>query len=363
MQSILDPRLKKKFDIPLLMFTYLLAGIGIIVLFSVTHAEHPTFYRKQIVWVVLGSLGLIVTTAVDYHMYARFSRQIYLLNLVLLLIVLKFAHNANGSGRWIGLHGFQFQPSELAKLLMILALAAFLARRAETIGTLKTVLVSLVYVSIPALCIMRQPDLGTALVLIAIWFGMIFMAGARLRHLAGILVGGALLFALLWFTGRGISAYQRHRIDVFLNPGSDAANTGFHVHQARIAVGSGGIWGRGLIHNMPVYIPEKTTDFIFSAVGENLGFVGGVVLTLLYAGLLVRGYTVIATVDEDGYGKLVATGVVTMLAFHVILNIGMNIGIMPVAGVPLPLISAGGSNVLVTMACIGVLESVSIHRH
>jgi rod shape determining protein RodA len=362
----IETRLRKNLDIPLLLLTYLLAIIGVVMIFSATHGDTAAFYKKQMLWICFGTVGLVAAAWLDYHLYARFARQMYVVNLLLLLVVLKFAHNVNGAGRWIRIAGFPFQPSESAKLIVILTLGAFLARRHETIQEVKTLLLSLGYVLVPALLILKQPDLGTALVLMAIWFGMVFMAGAKVKHLAILVFGSLLIFMALWQSGKVIKEYQKARIITLINPESDTSKAGWHVKQARIAIGAGGVWGKGLLHGMAAqghWVPEKQTDFIFTDIGEELGFVGTVTLTALYGLLLVRGYSIIATADEDIYGKLIATGIVAMLAFHVIVNIGMNIGILPVAGIPLPLISAGGSNMLMTLTCIGLLQSVSVHRH
>ncbi|HEV2471670.1 MAG TPA: FtsW/RodA/SpoVE family cell cycle protein, partial [Chthonomonadales bacterium] len=187
-----------------------------------------------------------------------------------------------------------------------------------------------------------------------------------IRHLAALVAIGGALFAAFWFSGRFIRSYQKQRLIAFVHPEADPKESGYHVIQARIAIGSGGLWGKGLFHSTQVrggYIPERQTDFIFTDIGEELGFTGAATIALLYAGMLWRGWNIIALSDEDRLGKLIATGIVTMLAFHIVLNIGMNIGILPVAGVPLPLISSGGSNVILTLTCIGLLESVCIRRH
>lgn len=362
---MLDVRTRKNLDIPLLLLTYLLAGIGVVIIFSATQGDPAGFYKKQIVNIVVGSVGLLAAAFLDYHLYARFSRHFYFLNIFLLVLVKKMGHNANGAVRWIRIGMFQFQASEFAKLFVILTLAAFLANRIETIREGKTLMQSLAYIVVPAALVFLQPDLGTALVIFAIWFGMVFVAGAKLRHLAGLVLCGLLVFGLAWQTNH-IKTYQKNRLISFINPEADPKETGYHVIQARIAIGSGGMWGKGLLHSTQVrdgYIPEKQTDFIFTSVGEEFGFVGSVAVAVLYALLLLRGVLVIALADEDIYGKLVATGVVTMFAFHIIVNIGMNIGIMPVAGVPLVLLSYGGSNVLVSLICIGLLQSIAMHRH
>jgi rod shape determining protein RodA len=364
--SMLERRLRKNLDWPLLLFTLLLTIVGLVVLYSVTHADPNPAYKKQILWMVLGYGGLIAATWIDYHIYQRTARHFYVVNLLLLTLVLIFAHKTNGAARWIRIAGFEFQPSETAKLFIILTLGTYLARHQETIGSWRTLFMSLGHILVPTLLIFKQPDFGTSLVLVAIWAGMVFMAGADLRKIGALALAGIALFAVVWHSNKIIRPYQKERLTVFLDPEADPSGSGYHVVQARIAIGSGRIWGKGLLHSTQVkggFIPEKQTDFIFTDIGEELGLVGGILVILIYAGLLWRGYHIIAEVDEDIYGKLVATGVVTMIAFHVVVNIGMNVGIVPVAGVPLPLISAGGSNVLVTLFSIGLLESVSVHRH
>ena len=368
---MLNTQLRKHFDWPLLLLVYLLACIGVLIIFSATRGDAAaTFHKKQIIWVILGTAGLALTSTLDYHLYTRVARHLYWINLVLLLLVKLKGHATNGAARWIRIGAFQFQPSEFAKLFIILTLGAYLARRHEEIKEFKTLALSFFYISVPTVLILRQPDLGTALVVIAIWFGMVYMAGARLKHLGAFFAAGLALFGLLLATGK-INKYQRDRLQTFQaqimgRESAGAKKEGYHVAQARIAIGSGGLWGKGFLHSTQVrggYIPEKQTDFIFTTIGEELGFAGAFLITILYGGLLWRGTQIIAAADEDVLGKLIATGVVTMLAFHVIVNIGMNIGIVPVTGVPLPLISSGGSSMLLTLATIGLLQSIARHRH
>ena len=319
---------------------------------------------------MLGSGGLALTATLDYHLYGRVAQYFYWINIALLLAVKLKGHATNGAARWIKIGAFQLQPSEFAKLFVILTLGVWLARRKEEIQDAKTLALSFLYVSLPMLLIFKQPDLGTALVVLAIWFGMVYIAGARLKHLAAFALAGLAVFGVLLLTGK-VNKYQRDRLETFGAQimGTQAAGAkkeGYHVFQAKIAIGSGGLWGKGFLHSTQVrggYIPEKQTDFIFTTIGEELGFAGALLITLLYGVLLWRGTQIIAASDEDMLGKLIAAGIVTMLAFHVVVNIGMNIGIVPVAGVPLPLISSGGSNMLLTLAAIGILQSVARKRH
>lgn len=365
-----DNRLHKNVDVPLLVLTYGLALFGVLIIYSVTHGDTTPYHKRQLLWIVLGTAGLIAATLLDYHLYTRFARYIYGFNLISLAVVLKFAQSINGAARWINIAGFKFQPSEFAKLCVILTLAIFLTRHHDTLHEPKTFLLSLLHVVVPMALIFKQHDLGTALVLLAIWAGMVFMAGAKGSHLLVLLLSGILLFAVLWQSGKIIEGYQRQRIVTWYQslfyPDADKIKGGYHVWQAHVAIGSGGMWGKGLLHGSLVrggYVPEKQTDFIFTDIGEELGFAGTLGLAILYGGLLFRGVQVIRAADEDTLGKLIASGVVSMLAFHVVVNIGMNIGLMPVAGVPLPFISAGGSNMLTLMTCVGLLQSITRNRH
>jgi rod shape determining protein RodA len=360
-----ENRLRKNLDYLLSAITVLLCVFGEIILYTVTHGDKTPLYRKQIIWMALGAAGMIVATVVDFRIYARASRPLYIINLLLLAVVLVVSHRINGASRWVRIAGFEFQPSETAKLLLTLVLADFLVKHRATIRTPRTLFQSLLLIGIPTLFIFKQPDLGTALVVVAIWAGMVYMAGAKSWHLVLLFITLLGLFVLLWATGKVIKQYQKQRIEVLLGMVNNSTGAGYHVTQARIAIGSGGFWGKGLMHASQVrggYIPEKQTDFIFTAVGEQLGFVGAAGLLLLYALLFGRIASIVTVPEQDPYGLLIATGILTMIAFHVAVNIGMNVGILPVAGVPLPLVSAGGSNVLVTMYSIGLLQSIRVHR-
>lgn len=360
---MIDARFRKNIDVPLILFTLLIATLGLITLYSVSRETATAYYQKQIVFFAAGLVVMVGMATVDYNRFPRFVKLLYGVNIGLLLLVMKFAAR-KGATRWIPLGSFQLQPSELAKLIMIVCLAVFLQRRLEKIRELPTLLGSLVYMGVPTLLIFKQPDLGTALVLLAIWFGMTFIAGARLKHLGALIVIGGVLFTGMWKLNI-LKPYQKNRMSAFINPEWDPKESGYHVIQSRIAVGSGQVWGKGFGKGTQAqgrFIPENHTDFIFTVVGEEGGFVLSSLLVTLYAALLFRGAMTIAHAD-DMLGKLIAAGIVAMFAFHIVLNIGMTIGIMPVAGVPLPFFSYGGSSLLLNMAAIGLLLSISMRRH
>jgi rod shape determining protein RodA len=362
--AMLDARLRKNLDLWLLFFALCIVSVGIITLYSTTKDSSLRFYQKQMVWSVAGLIALVGAASIDYARLPRLATWLYGINIVLLVVVMKFAAPVKGAQRWINLGFFQMQPSESAKIILIICLAAFLQRKQEKIKELPTLLASLAYIGAPWFLIFKQPDLGTSLVVMAIWFGMTYIAGAKVKHLLAIIVVGLSLFGLMWKLNI-IKDYQKARLIVFINPQFDPKDAGYHVIQSRIAVGSGQVWGKGIGQGSQAhgrFIPENHTDFIFTVIGEEGGFFLSTLLIALYGGLLLRGAMVMAQA-EDTLGKLIATGVVSMYAFHIIVNIGMTIGIMPITGVPLPLVSYGGSSLILNLLAIGLLLSVGMRRH
>lgn len=345
---------------------------GLFAIKSALHLDpHPLdMVRKQIVGTVLGFAAAVFLARADYEIVLkRYARYLYPLNIFLLLIVLTHfgGHEAKGASRWIRLGPVQLQPSEFAKIILICTLALFLTRCSETITEWRTVLKSLVHIGIPMLLIAKQPDLGTALVLLAIWFGMMVIAGAQPKHLMALLLVGVVLFAGIWHFNPGhvLKDYQKNRLQVFLNPDADPRDTGYHLHQSEIAIGSGGISGEGYTNGAQSngkFIPEQHTDFIFTIVGEEGGFVVCLLLLFLYLLLLERGVAIMADCD-DILGRLLAAGVLSMLTFHIVVNLGMTMGIMPVVGVPLPFFSYGLSSLLVNLTAVGLLLSVAARKH
>ncbi len=345
---------------------------GLLAIKSARHLDlHPLdMVRKQAVGILIGGAAMIALARADYEiLLKRYARYLYPLNIVLLLAVLNnhFNHASHGASRWISLGPFQLQPSELAKVILICTLALYLTQHSETIGEWKTLLKSLVHIGIPMLLIAKQPDLGTALVLLAIWLGMTAMAGARPVHLLLLLLAGVVLFAGLWHFNPGhvLKDYQKNRLQVFLNPDADPHDSGYHLRQSEIAIGSGAMGGEGYqkgTQSNGKFIPEQHTDFIFTVVGEEGGFIVCVLLLALYLLLLERGVAVMADC-EDTLGRLLAAGVLSLLTFHVVVNVGMTMGIMPVVGVPLPFFSYGLSSLLVNLTAVGLLLSVAARKH
>ena len=360
----------REIDWAILGTALLICFSGILAIKSALHLDlHPLdMVRKQMFGAVLGLAGAVLLARTDYEaLLKRFARYLYPLNIGLLILPLFIGHEAKGASRWIRIGPVQLQPSEFAKVIVIITLALFLVHHAETITQWSTVLKSLVHIGVPMLLIAKQPDLGTSLVLLAIWFGMMTIAGARLLHLGTLLLAGALLFGVVWHFNPGgvLRDYQRNRLEVFLNPAADPRDAGYHLRQSEIAIGAGGISGEGYskgTQSVGGYVPEHHTDFIFTVFGEEGGFVVCGLLLALYLLLLERGVVVMAECD-DLLGRLLAAGVLSMLTFHVVVNAGMTMGIMPVVGVPLPFVSYGLSSLLVNFTAVGLLLSVAARKH
>jgi len=348
---------------------------------AVGWAAPSAYARKQAVWLGLGALAFLLALLADYRTLARWHLPFYLATLAALALVLVVGTRPTGATSWFHLGGLRLQPSELAKIAVILSLSAFLARRAGDLGRLAIVLRSLAIVLLPVLLVLPQPDFGTALVMLAIWFGSLALAGARGRQLALVLGCGLALFALMWNLDRipdaslrsplgrvvGLARlrdYQKRRLTIFLDPHADPTGAGYQVIQSRIAIGSGGIFGRGLFHNTQGrlhFVPEQRTDFIFSVVGEELGLAGCALLLALFFFIFWRGLR-IAMRARDPLGSLLAAGVVSMLAFHTVVNVGMSVNVMPITGIPLPFVSYGGSNLLASCLGFGLLQNVHLRR-
>ncbi len=339
---------------------------GVLAIKSASHADVHAApdTGKQILGIVVGFIAMIGLALVDYEaVVRRYARGLYAVNLLLLVLVLK-GHSSHGAARWISIGHFELQPSEFAKVILICTLALSVAMNLDTIAEWRTVAKSLLHMAVPVLLVARQHDLGKALVLMAIWFGVMAMAGARTLHLLAILLAGIVLFSAMW-RFNVLHTYQKNRLEVFVNPGADPLDAGYHLHQSIIAIGSGGVIGEGYEEGKQSngrFIPEQPTDFIFTVVGEEGGFVGCVLLLGLYLLLLERGVAILAAC-EDPLGRLLAAGVISMLTFHAVVNSGMTMGIMPVVGVPLPFFSYGLSSLIVNMSAVGLLLSVDARRH
>lgn len=354
-----------RFDFILVLTTLALAASGALLIFSATRADavRSTDSYKQVTWIVLGLIALIITASVGYQRIRNYALPIYIINLVLLVTVILAGYSSRGMRGWVPVGSFRLQPSEFAKVALIIALAAFLAERKGDISRIRDLFFAFLQVGVPLILILAQPDVGTALVLLAILLGMLLVGGVRLEHYIVIILFGLIAIALI-INFQLLKDYQMKRFLVFLNPNIDPLGAGYNLLQSKIAIGSGRFWGKGLFLGTQTrlhFIPERHTDFIFSVLGEELGFMGAAILLALYFILIGRSIR-IASTAKDLFGALVATGVASMLLFQVLVNVGMTIGIMPIAGLPLPLVSYGGSSMLSNMIAVGLLLNISLRR-
>jgi rod shape determining protein RodA len=357
-------RFLRNIDILLLLSTLGLIGFGLVMVYSSTHVStRPFLYlRSQALHLAVGLIVGGVILAVDYRALASSARVLYVVNLLLLGAVLVIGRTSLGAQRWISLGPLgQFQPSEIAKLVIVITLAKHLTDRPGPYQSVWDLVPFLGHVAVPMLLIFKQPDLGTALVYGAIFIGMLYASGARRRDLATLGAGGVLLIPILW---RFLKEYQRRRLLAFVHPSLDPLGSGYGIIQSKIAVGSGLTWGKGLFagtQGVLRFVPEHHTDFIFSVIGEELGFVGAMVLLGLFLLWVYRGLR-IAAVARDRFGALAAVGIVSMVSFHVFVNIGMTVGIMPITGIPLPFISYGGSALMTMVWATALLVNIGM-RH
>lgn len=316
-------------------------------------------FRRQIAYIAIGVPLMFALSFVDYRAWLRFAPALYVVNALLLLFILRSGHAAFGAQRWVSLGPLgTFQPSEPAKLIVAISLAAVLCRGSyERLADLWRPLVA---AAIPALLIVKQPDLGTALVLLAILTTQLFFALPKLADFTIYAMGLMLVAATAIGTNVVLKPFQKARLFSFLNPAADPQGSGYNLDQSKIAVGNGGWFGRGLYHGTQTqlnFVPEHSRDFIFSVVAEELGFVGAMLLLALYATMLYGGVLTLLSA-RDRFGFLLAAGLVAMLLFHVLVNIGMTVGIMPITGIPLPFMSYGGSALLTDFAAIGMLLNI-----
>jgi rod shape determining protein RodA len=324
----------------------------------------PSTYLWQLAWLGIGLVLFLVMAVLDYRVICQWATVWYVLAMALLILVLVVGRKVNGARSWLGWGGLGIQPAEFAKLAVIVAVSYYLfhhtpegRRRWQTLGG------ALLLVAGPVLLILAQPDLGSALVLGPVCLGISFAGGVRVKHLAIVLLIGLMLAPVAWTQ---LKSYQKARLTVFLHPDKDPLKDGWNLRQSQIAIGSGGMTGKGYLQgtqNLLGYLPRTVApnDFLFSVIGEETGFVGSVCVVGLYALVLFSGLR-IASHARDRLGMLLATGIVVMLFSHVFINLGMTIGLMPITGLPLPLLSYGGSFVLATMTALGLLQNIWIHR-
>lgn len=349
-----------KFDSVLVAVTLLLLGVSLLTLYSLSVASGTDYFLKQTIFATLGLMSMFLVGFLDYRHIQKYSTALYFLTIFILSLVLIFGTTVRGTAGWLSFGIFQIQPVEIAKVTLVIFLASFISKKKSELGEWTRVIASLVLSAVLIFLVLKQPDLGSSLVLVAIWIGMILASGLRMKHLLVLSLLGATLLFGSWFTLEG---YQKDRINTFIHPESDPRGSGYNVLQAIVAVGSGGVSGKGIGHGSQSqlnFLPEKHTDFIFAVIAEELGLVGAFFVIGLYLILLYRVKR-IGDTASDNFGYLVAVGIVVMLFSQIVINIGMNIGLLPVTGLPAPLLSYGGSSLLSTLFSIGLLLNI-YHR-
>jgi rod shape determining protein RodA len=349
----------RSLDPVLLLVSLTLSAFGILAVYVAGSEAQQAYAMNQALGFVFGVTGAIPLALIDYRFWQRYLRPIYGLVILMLLSVIFIGTAAGGAQRWVDIGPVQVQPSEFAKLGIVIVLAGYFAERA--VGEHTVFLKALGVLAVPALLVFMQPDLGTALVFGTVFFTMAYIAGAKVVQLAGLVVAVAITAALA-VKLKILEEYQIARLTAF-SDGDCSSWISYQVCQSKMAIGSGGITGKGLdaqtLANLG-FLPEENTDFIFSNLAERVGFVGSIVLILLFF-LLVWRILHVATISRDRFGVLIAVGVATIFLFHVFVNVGMTMGIMPVTGIPLPFISYGRSNLVVSVLSLGLLQSIAIH--
>ena len=357
-------RLKENVDWGLVLVTVLIALLGIVNLRSASLVADSTAYITQIVWVILGGVFAILVAAIDYRHYERYSHIIYGICVLMLVLVLIIGREVKGSSRWLGFWELGVQPSELTKIAMILVTARFFAGARRPEGySLKDLAPAIGTLMVPAVLILLEPDLGSTLVVVFIFASLLFFE--RLQRRTWLVLSAATLVSipLMWYFG--LHDYQKERILSFLDPDRYKLGSGWHARQSVIAVGSGQFTGKGYLHSTQTwgrFLPETRTDFVLATYAEEHGFLGILVLLALYFFLIAWALR-IASTARDRFGALVAVGVAALIFWQVLFNVGMVVGMLPVVGITLPLMSYGGSSLLTVLIGIGLLLSVSAHRH
>jgi rod shape determining protein RodA len=358
----MDRRLLQNVDWPLLGAAFFIIGLGLICLWSLNPGRGiSALMWRQLSWVGVGLVGLLVVVSVDYRNLVRFAPVFYVIGLGLLLSVFILGRTVSGARRWIHLGPLTVQPSELFKLIFIITLAwALTSARGERLSRASLV-GTFVLLGVPFFLVVRQPDLGTALVLVPVLGATLVGLGLRMKVLGGLALGSVALMPLAWLV---LKPYQRDRLLVYLDPFRDPLGTAYNVIQAKIAIGSGQLLGKGIggaTQSRLAFLPERHTDFIFAVFAEMWGFLGCLVLVVAYALLVLRGFEIAAGTRETR-GRILALGVTSVFAVQILINIGMVTGLLPIVGIPLPLMSYGGSSMVVSLTALGLLISIRMRQ-
>lgn len=356
-------RKTSKISIVFLLNIFLIFILSLSTIYSATLNKKGLFFVKEIVWFTIALVVFIIVAFINYKKYSKYSNYIYVFNVLMLISVFILGTKRLGARRWIDLGPVSVQPSEFAKLLLILTFSSYLVKNfSDKYMGFRSMFISFVYIFPIFLLIAAQPDLGTSLVIILIYGVLIFLNKLEWKCILSVL-SSVIIFIPFAYKFL-LKDYQRGRVDTFLNPESDALGSGWNITQSKIAIGSGELFGKGFMNNTQgklKFLPESHTDFIGSVFLEERGFIGGFILILLYF-LLIAQIIYIADTTEDTFGKYVCYGIATIFFFHTFVNLGMIMGIMPVTGLPLLLMSYGGSSLVFSFLMLGIVQSVKIHR-
>lgn len=353
-----------KLDWVLIIAINLLLIISLLIIYSISFDGsifNSANFQKQIISIFIGLTAMFFLAFFDYRLLNSHSTKLYFLMLIILTAVILFGKTVKGNTGWLEIFFFNFQPVELAKIIVVIFLASFLSKKKTQLSIVVRIISSIVLIFIPIFLIMKQPDLGSATIILASWLTLLLASGLNKKNLAILLIFGILTTSSSWFF---LKDYQKDRIMNFVKPERDPMGSGYNVIQATIAVGSGGMFGRGLGHGSQSqlnFLPEKHTDFIFSVITEELGLIGSLAVFVLF-GIIFWRIKETARLARDNFGYLLTLGILSILFFQFFVNVGMNIGIMPVAGVPLSFLSYGGSSMVIMLSAIGLVESVYLRR-
>lgn len=359
-------RLIGQFNWSLAFITFLLCTIGIINLYSAglsyDFKGSTPFYLKQCQWIIIGLVFMMIATMVDYRLIVRYAYPLHGLAILLLIMVSLYGYTTHGSQRWISIGGLYFQPAEMVKLTLILSLARYFSENYREEGyRLRELMVPFAILSVPFLLILHQPDLGTALMLVMVFASVIIFVRIQWKDMLTISLAGLVGLPVIWYF---LKDYQKERLLTFIDPSQDPLGAGYHIIQSIIAVGSGGLVGKGFLKGTQTqlkFLPEQQTDFVFSVLAEEWGFVGGGVVLIAFMALIRYGFR-IALNARDYQGTLMAFGITMLVFLSVFVNIGMVLGLLPVVGIPLPFLSYGGSAVVSFLVAVGLLMNVDLRR-
>ncbi len=353
-----------KLDWVLFFSVVLLLSIGLLALYSISLQDtsfNSMNLDKQLISCILGIFALFFFSFYDYRALSMYATKLYFGGIILLLFVMFWGTTIRGTTGWIGFGAFHIQPVEIIKLIMIIFLAVFLSKKKTQLSIVVRIIASIVLIFIPVFLILRQPDFGSVAIIIGSWILMLLLSGIDKKNLFLLFLGVTLVAGSSWFF---LMDYQKDRLISFVDPSRDPRGSGYNVIQSMVAVGSGQLFGKGIGHGSQSqlnFLPEKHTDFIFAVIAEELGFLGVTVIFVLF-GVMIYRMKEIARLARDNFGYLLTMGIIFVIFLQVLINIGMNIGMAPVAGVPLPFVSYGGSSLVLALASIGIVESVYLRR-